>query len=436
MVKSWRQFEGATIDRKYQLINCLAETGLTALFAAQSVAEESVRALVKLEGGGEWQERRLAVLGDIAGVVHPNLLRIQDFGVTEAGGITVVYTVIEWADENLAEALKDRALSPEEAAQLTAAVLDGLESIHSRGFVHGQICPAAIFAAGDTIKISGDTLCRPGERAEDWRPAGPYDAPEIAESGCSAAADVWSLGMTLLEAVSGRGPAAGGEQAALASTLPAPFSEIVTNCVRTEPAERWTLSQIRERLNPVREIRLPETPAERKSAAKWAYAGIAAAALLAAVILLQSNQSEEIASRPVSSPRPAAPAVSTPPAALAVPAATPPAASTAADQKPSPYGNATSEASREAPAAPAGERPYWRVIVYTFSRLDHAEGRARAVTERWPDFRAEVFDPTVGQGPYLVSIGGRMSREEAARLRENARAKGLPQDTYIQNYSR
>jgi hypothetical protein len=89
-----------------------------------------------------------------------------------------------------------------------------------------------------------------------------------------------------------------------------------------------------------------------------------------------------------------------------------------------------------APAVSAGDRLRWRVIVYTFARLEPAEQRARAVNRRWPELQAEVFSPKPGQPPYLVAIGGRMSRADAERLRDDARGKGLPQDTYAQNYSR
>jgi len=47
-----------------------------------------------------------------------------------------------------------------------------------------------------------------------------------------------------------------------------------------------------------------------------------------------------------------------------------------------------------------------------------------------------VFLPNDKGGYYLVSLGGRMTREEAERLQHSARGKGLPPDLYVQNYSR
>ncbi|HJT87157.1 MAG TPA: SPOR domain-containing protein, partial [Bryobacteraceae bacterium] len=90
-----------------------------------------------------------------------------------------------------------------------------------------------------------------------------------------------------------------------------------------------------------------------------------------------------------------------------------------------------------APALPAPGRNDWRVVVYTYTRQPDAEKRAQSLARKWPAFHPEVFTPNgPGRGPYLVSIGGRMTRKEALRLQKQARAKGLPRDTFARNYER
>lgn len=110
-----------------------------------------------------------------------------------------------------------------------------------------------------------------------------------------------------------------------------------------------------------------------------------------------------------------------------------------------PGSNATSRTtSAAAPAAHLSTRPEaratnrssegrWRVIAYTFRRQAEAEKRAKSINERHPNLRAEVFSPRAG-APYLVSLGGMMTREAAEQLRSRARGEGLPRDTYVQNY--
>jgi hypothetical protein len=52
-----------------------------------------------------------------------------------------------------------------------------------------------------------------------------------------------------------------------------------------------------------------------------------------------------------------------------------------------------------------------------------------------PTWRAEVFTPKGDRAPYFVSLGGRMTLSEAERIQRDARAKGMPKDTFVRNFS-
>jgi len=89
------------------------------------------------------------------------------------------------------------------------------------------------------------------------------------------------------------------------------------------------------------------------------------------------------------------------------------------------------------PAAPvpAVATPNWRVIAYTYIRYHDAETRARYINEKHPGLHAEVFSPNgPNRGPFLVALGGRVTREEAERIEKTAKADGLPRDTFARNY--
>jgi hypothetical protein len=75
----------------------------------------------------------------------------------------------------------------------------------------------------------------------------------------------------------------------------------------------------------------------------------------------------------------------------------------------------------------------WRVVLYTYARSADADTKAHSVNQKYPGLNAEAFSPG-GKGLYLVVAGGRMTREDAERLRERVRAMGLPRDSYIQNF--
>jgi hypothetical protein len=75
------------------------------------------------------------------------------------------------------------------------------------------------------------------------------------------------------------------------------------------------------------------------------------------------------------------------------------------------------------------------VIAFTYSSRESAEKKVQQLNQKYPGLRAAVFSPRSRRGYYLVSLGGRMTRDDAVRVQRNARGKGLPRDTYVQNYS-
>jgi hypothetical protein len=76
----------------------------------------------------------------------------------------------------------------------------------------------------------------------------------------------------------------------------------------------------------------------------------------------------------------------------------------------------------------------WRVIAFTYRTRDAAEKKVQQLNQNHPGLDATVFSPK-GQSYYLVSLGGRMTREDAVHLQHSAIGNGLPRDLYIQNYS-
>jgi hypothetical protein len=86
--------------------------------------------------------------------------------------------------------------------------------------------------------------------------------------------------------------------------------------------------------------------------------------------------------------------------------------------------------------SPAAGKEMWRVIAFTYGTRDAAARKVRQINEDHPSLNASVFFPNEKGGYYLVSIGGRMTHEEAVRLQRTVRGKGLPRDLYVQNYSR
>ncbi len=76
----------------------------------------------------------------------------------------------------------------------------------------------------------------------------------------------------------------------------------------------------------------------------------------------------------------------------------------------------------------------WRVIAFTYNESSQAQAKADRLGQRNPNLHFEVFAPH-GHPPYLVTVNGFMTREEAMALRDRLRGNGLPFDIYAQNYA-
>jgi hypothetical protein len=75
----------------------------------------------------------------------------------------------------------------------------------------------------------------------------------------------------------------------------------------------------------------------------------------------------------------------------------------------------------------------WYVIAYTFNRADTAAIRLAAIAKKNPALHPKIVAPG-GHSPYLIALGGPMSKPQAESLQKRARESGLPRDTFVRNY--
>ena len=68
------------------------------------------------------------------------------------------------------------------------------------------ISTANIMAIDNQIKLASDMVLPLGEPRLAYRPLDAYDAPELATALVKESSDVWSLGVTLVEALSQEAP--------------------------------------------------------------------------------------------------------------------------------------------------------------------------------------------------------------------------------------
>jgi TonB family protein len=302
MTETATQWVGQVVDGKYQLGQFVGATDHSAVFVTECAQPDVRKAVIKLvpaeavEASGQLARWRQA-----AKLSHPNLIRIFDMGRCELDGTPVLYVVMEGADENLASVVAKRPIAADEARDILGPLVEALGYIHGKGFVHGHIKPANIMALDEQLKISSDGLCRIGDSGGSLGKPSPYDSPEATGGRISPAGDVWSLGMTLSEALTQRLPVwerTNQGDPAPPSTMPAELLEIARHCLRRDPQLRWSVADIATRIHgsatpPAKPTYTDEKPQVSFAMPQYvvpvAAIGLALVIVLAAVMLLKHH---------------------------------------------------------------------------------------------------------------------------------------------------
>lgn len=243
-------WEGRTIDGKFALLEWLGGATDRAVFITMRLgAQRAVIKIIQADGvdADAWQSQ-----WEIArSLSHPHLMPIFETGRCSVDGVSIVYIVTEYAERVLSRFIQDRPLKPNEASNILYPIVDALSYLHAKGFVHGRVCPSNILVAADELKLSTDNFLVAGAVPTRLHKSDVYDAPELAAGNLSPAADVWSLGMTLAEALAQIPPVwdpAASSPPAVPQVLPHSFLVLAQECLRIDPAERTTLQNIKAQL--------------------------------------------------------------------------------------------------------------------------------------------------------------------------------------------
>jgi hypothetical protein len=466
----WTRLQSTVLEGGYQLEGILAAEEGQASFKVRVLGDSSANAFAKLFVAGASEADEQAAVWESARQLKSKHLAVPlGAGRGQLDGTTFAYVVLRRPDETLDAAVRERALSKEEAGDVLLALVRALEELHSHELVHGCVSPEQVIAIGDSIQLSTECVRRAGVAPRLELPRARSMAPESVGANVTASADVWCLGATLVEILTQR--RCGENCLEEAAKLPPPFDAIGRRCLDADPAARMKVGQVEALFRG----RAPAPVATKPPLAAAAAAGAGAAAAVsagsvpaqrrtpvgrpaAAVPSPARNVSESKFAtwwlyaaagivvvfgliwlfRPRHTPVPAG-------AQNAAKTAPAPGQGTAWESKTiTPEDAKTVSRAQPAaatPTAPTGKQsnlvkgPVWRVVLYTYAREADAQNKARWVNEKYPGLGAEVFSPS-GGSPYVVSAGGQMSREEALKLRQKVRSLGLPRDSYIQNYQK
>jgi eukaryotic-like serine/threonine-protein kinase len=189
-----------------------------------------------------------------ASLNHPNVMAVYDWGEDD-----VPFMVLELLTGGSLRGMldADARLSPSQAAHVGRQVTSALEYAHARGVVHRDIKPAnLLFDEHGIVRVADFGLARALAEASWTEPAGAvvgtarYAAPEQATGApLDGRADLYSLAVVLVEAVTGTVPAVAdtaiGTLAARTHTpLVAPLAlgrlgPVVERAGRPQPGDRY-----------------------------------------------------------------------------------------------------------------------------------------------------------------------------------------------------
>jgi TonB family protein len=285
--EEWKKWQGR-VDGKFPLRQWLGGSEHSAVFLTERPGHADEKVAIKLIAADADADRRLSHWRAAAQLSHPHLMRIYEAGRCRLDGTSLLYFVMEYAEEDLSQILPQRSLAAAEVTDLLPPLLDSLSYLHGKGFVHGRIKPSNVHAMGDQLKLSADQIASSTELNPTPKRRDVYDAPETAAGIISPAGDVWSLGVTLVAAltqnIAFEGETLRGDPDP-PETVPPPFRGIARECLHLDPKRRCSIMEIQARLQPAARS-VPAEPEASLPPRRPIKRGPIAAALLAAVVLV------------------------------------------------------------------------------------------------------------------------------------------------------
>ena len=143
--------EGRTIAERYEIEARIGTGGMGAVYRARQLGLERPVALKVLKQHAAWDrdtvKRFHREAKTMSLLVHPNTVRIFDFGETEDGLLYLAMEMLE--GRMLTEAILEEHLGVQDAVDIAAQVLLSLSEAHDKGIIHRDLKPDNIFLAED-----------------------------------------------------------------------------------------------------------------------------------------------------------------------------------------------------------------------------------------------------------------------------------------------
>jgi serine/threonine protein kinase len=252
--------EGSVVDGRYRVLRKIGAGGMADVWLAEDTHLQRQVALKVLHRhfaqDREFVARFQREAESAAGLQHPNVVAVYDRGDFEG----VNYIAMQYVEGPTLKQLIDRGLTPEQAVPLVRQVLEAARFAHRNGIVHRDLKPQNVIVNADGAAMVTDFgIARAGlsEITQTGSVMGTpqYLSPEQAQGyEVTPVSDLYSIGVLLYEALTGRVPFEGESAVAVAmkqvSQVPQRPSSInpqvspaldavVMRALEKEPGERF-----------------------------------------------------------------------------------------------------------------------------------------------------------------------------------------------------
>ena len=257
---------GAELLPGYQVVALMRRGGRLDTYDVYSQERDS-RCVIKVLRPDRLHEEhcRAALLREgrlLRDLTHPHLVRVYE--VHEDPRPAVVMETLTGA--TLAALIEGSPLPPLDTALLGRQLVSVLDYLHRRGWLHLDVKPSnVVVQGGHAVLIDLSLVARPGDGRPHAGTHGYLSPEQVAGRGLRAATDVFGLGITLAEALTG--DLAYGEEGRWASgtaprrptryvhrrlaKAPAALSELILTSIDPDPERRPTLADLRAGLERV-----------------------------------------------------------------------------------------------------------------------------------------------------------------------------------------
>ena len=248
---------GALVDGRYRIGERIGSGAMAEVFEAHDERLDRTVAIKRFRARPEDRARFESEMTLLASLQHRNIV-----GLYDAGGFDdVPYVVLERCAGTLDDRLRAGPMTLDEVTTVGTDLAEALAAVHGAGMVHRDVKPSNVLLADDGRALLGDfgiaRLLDATRLTDAAMTIGTlaYFAPEQAAGGdVGPPADVYALGLVLLEALTGRRAFEGSQQELLAArllrdpevpaTLPPSWRELLTVMTARAPGDRPTAAGV------------------------------------------------------------------------------------------------------------------------------------------------------------------------------------------------